>query len=137
MTAFMPLAIEKDLRRDLMATGRGSLSMRCTGVQETIERQHRSWRLKTEEQDEIRKRNMDVMTQSHVKYTKKFNCRCEMPTVLFNTSFQYVLKHYYSEITNKWKPSRCPVPDKDFYPCTFLTVSTKYFLFRFLAVINI
>ncbi|TNN71195.1 hypothetical protein EYF80_018543 [Liparis tanakae] len=31
MTAFMPLAMEKDLRCDLMATGRGSLSMRCTG----------------------------------------------------------------------------------------------------------
>lgn len=51
MTAFMPLAMEKDLRCDLMATGRGSLSIRCTGVQETIERQHRSCRLKTMEQE--------------------------------------------------------------------------------------
>lgn len=50
MTAFMPLAIEKDLRWDLMATGSGNLSMRCTGVHETIERQQRSWRLKTREE---------------------------------------------------------------------------------------
>lgn len=42
MTAFMPLAMENDLRWDFMATGRGSLSIRCTGVQETIERQQRS-----------------------------------------------------------------------------------------------
>lgn len=47
MTAFMPLAIEKDLRWLLMVTGRGSLSMRCTGVQETIARQQRSCRLNT------------------------------------------------------------------------------------------
>lgn len=51
MTAFMPLAMEKDLRCDLMATGSGSLSIRCTGVQETMERQHRSWRLKTEKKE--------------------------------------------------------------------------------------
>lgn len=47
MTAFMPLAMEKDLRWLLMVTGRGSLSMRCTGVQETMARQQRSCRLKT------------------------------------------------------------------------------------------
>lgn len=47
MTAFMPLAMEKDLRCDLMATGSGSLSMRCTGVHDTMARQHRSCRLKT------------------------------------------------------------------------------------------
>ena len=47
MTAFMPLAIEKDLRWLLMVTGRGSLSMRCTGVQETMARQQRSCRLNT------------------------------------------------------------------------------------------
>ena len=45
MTAFMPLAIEKDLRWLLMVTGSGSLSMRCTGVQETMARQQRSCRL--------------------------------------------------------------------------------------------
>lgn len=48
MTAFMPLAMEKDLRWLLMVTGSGSLSMRCTGVQETMARQQRSCRLKTE-----------------------------------------------------------------------------------------
>lgn len=42
MTAFIPLAMEKDLRCDFIATGRGSLSIRCTGVQDTIERQQRS-----------------------------------------------------------------------------------------------
>lgn len=47
MTAFMPLAIEKDLRWLLMVTGSGSLSMRCTGVQETMARQQRSCRLNT------------------------------------------------------------------------------------------
>lgn len=47
MTAFMPLAMEKDLRWLLMVTGSGSLSMRCTGVQETMARQQRSCRLKT------------------------------------------------------------------------------------------
>lgn len=54
MTAFMPLAMEKDLRWDLMATGSGSLSMRWTGVQDTMALQQRSCRLKTEE----RKRNV-------------------------------------------------------------------------------
>lgn len=49
MTAFMPLAMEKDLRCDLMATGSGSLSMRWTGVHETMALQHRSCRLKTAE----------------------------------------------------------------------------------------
>jgi len=49
MTAFMPLAMEKDLRWDLMATGSGSLSMRWTGVQDTMALQQRSWRLKTAE----------------------------------------------------------------------------------------
>lgn len=47
MTAFIPLAIEKDFRWLLMATGSGSLSIRCTGVQETMARQHRSCRLNT------------------------------------------------------------------------------------------
>lgn len=47
MTAFMPLAIEKDLRWLLIVTGSGSLSMRCTGVQETMARQQRSCRLNT------------------------------------------------------------------------------------------
>lgn len=47
MTAFMPLAMEKDLRCDLMATGSGSLSMRWTGVHDTMARQHRSCRLNT------------------------------------------------------------------------------------------
>ena len=56
MTAFMPLAIEKDLRWDLMATGSGSLSMRWTGVQDTIARQHRSCRLNTEDGERERGR---------------------------------------------------------------------------------
>lgn len=47
MTAFMPLAMEKDLRWLLMVTGSGSLSMRCTGVQDTMARQQRSCRLNT------------------------------------------------------------------------------------------
>jgi len=47
MTAFMPLAMEKDFRWDLMATGSGSLSMRWTGVHDTIARQHRSCIVKT------------------------------------------------------------------------------------------
>lgn len=47
MVAFMPLAIENDLRWLLMVTGSGSLSMRCTGVQETMARQQRSCRLNT------------------------------------------------------------------------------------------
>lgn len=49
MTAFMPLAMEKDLRCDLMATGRGSLSMRWTGVHDTMALQQRSCRLNTAE----------------------------------------------------------------------------------------
>lgn len=64
--------MEKDLRWDLMATGRGSLSIRCTGVQETMERQHRSWRLKTVEQEEG---IWDVPTGCHVRYY--LNCRSE------------------------------------------------------------
>lgn len=47
ITAFIPLAMEKDFRWLLMVTGSGSLSMRCTGVQETMARQHRSCRLNT------------------------------------------------------------------------------------------
>lgn len=77
MTAFMPLAIEKDLRWDFMATGRGSLSIRCTGVQETMDRQHRSWRLKTG----TKKGNMDVTTGCPVRYSLKFNCRHETSTM--------------------------------------------------------
>lgn len=47
ITAFIPLAMEKDFRWLLMVTGSGSLSIRCTGVQETMARQHRSCRLNT------------------------------------------------------------------------------------------
>lgn len=47
MVAFMPLAIENDLRWLLMVTGSGSLSMRCTGVRETMAWQQRSCRLNT------------------------------------------------------------------------------------------
>ena len=47
MTAFIPLAMENDFRWDLIATGSGSLSMRWTGVQETMARQHRSCSVKT------------------------------------------------------------------------------------------
>lgn len=52
MTAFMPLAMEKDLRWDLMATGSGSLSMRWTGVHDTMALQHKSCRLNTAERTE-------------------------------------------------------------------------------------
>lgn len=45
--AFRPLAIEKDLRWLLRAVGSGSLSTRCTGVQDTTARQHRSCKLST------------------------------------------------------------------------------------------
>lgn len=45
--ALRPFAMEKDLRWLLKATGRGSLSTRCTGVQETTARQQRSCRLST------------------------------------------------------------------------------------------
>lgn len=51
MTAFMPLAMEKDLRWDLMATGSGSLSMRWTGVHDTMALQQRSWRVNTAERE--------------------------------------------------------------------------------------
>lgn len=62
-----------------MATGRGSLSIRCTGVQETIERQHRSWRLKTMEQEKgIWMLQLDVMSDAS--------------TILLNASFQCVHK---------------------------------------------
>lgn len=47
ITAFMPLAMEKDFKWLLMVTGRGSLSIRWTGVQETMARQQRSCRLNT------------------------------------------------------------------------------------------
>lgn len=53
MTAFMPLAMEKDLRWDLMATGSGSLSMRWTGVQDTMALQQRSCRLNTAEGEKM------------------------------------------------------------------------------------
>lgn len=53
MTAFMPLAMEKDLRCDLMATGSGSLSMRWTGVHDTMALQQRSCRLKTAEENAL------------------------------------------------------------------------------------
>lgn len=86
MTAFMPLAIEKDLRWDLMATGRGSLSMRCTGVQETMDRQHRSWRLKTAEQEKgTRMLRQDVTSDT--------------PPVHFDASVQFVLILYYLDVT--------------------------------------
>lgn len=39
--------MEKDLRWPLKAMGSGSLSTRCTGVQDTTARQHRSCRLST------------------------------------------------------------------------------------------
>lgn len=52
MRALRPLAMEKDLRWDLRARGRGSLSTRWTGVQDTMERQHRSWRLNTKKERE-------------------------------------------------------------------------------------
>lgn len=53
MTAFMPLAMEKDLRWDLMATGSGSLSMRWTGVHDTMALQQRSCRLNTADKERI------------------------------------------------------------------------------------
>lgn len=110
MTAFMPLAMEKDLRCDLMATGRGSLSIRCTGVQETIERQHRSWRLKTMEQEKgIWMLQLDVMSDAS--------------TILLNASFQCVHKTVVFR-HKKGRPSQCP----DFHPCKFLTVCTMHFV---------
>lgn len=68
MTAFMPLAMEKDLRWDLMATGSGSLSMRWTGVHDTMALQQRSWRLKTEDREEENSHiHLVIMTLSPVR----------------------------------------------------------------------
>ena len=50
--AFRPVAIEKDLRWLLRAVGSGSLSTKCTGVQDTTARQHRSCKLSTWERKE-------------------------------------------------------------------------------------
>lgn len=60
--------MEKDFRWLFKATGSGSLSTRCTGVQETIERQHRSCRLNT---GQMREKKEQVLVKSNILKTIK------------------------------------------------------------------
>ena len=67
MRALRPLAMEKDLRCDCRARGRGSLSTRWTGVHDTMERQHKSCRLSTVKGGERGRRRREDMREEMEK----------------------------------------------------------------------
>lgn len=72
-----------------MATGRGSLSMRCTGVQETIERQHRSWRLKTVPQDKKKKKENRCFNSKSCKTHFEVSLQVRVVLILSATTISH------------------------------------------------